>query len=665
MSTLEEIAAGSRKHGIGNLETIDELRNDNMRYNDNTNNKITQLKNEILVALEQLQESARGGETLSVISAKCLTLAEQGKMQKILHTLHFRAITVREENIHEAHEKTFNWIFKDAATTALPDPKFMEWMRSGSGIYWISGKAGSGKSTLMKYLWRHRDTTKLLQTWAGSSKLVVAIYYLWNAGNALQKSQQGLLRSLLFHTLREFPELIPSVCSSRWLATDLYGAFPNPWTLQELSDTCRRLSLQTITPLKVCFFVDGLDEYDGEHREIVHIVETMASSASIKLCVSSRPWNIFVEAFGDGSYPNLVLQQFTKGDIRRYVTDNLSKHPQFPALQLQDHRYNKLVEDIIEKAQGVFLWVFLVVRSLLRGFTDDNHISVLENRLNGLPAGLEEYFKKMLDTIEDVYQENTARIFQVSVHTTQPLSALALASLEIEETDPHHAVNSSIKDLTEEDVISVSQKMRKHINARCKDLLEVTPSQHNFLQYQVEFLHRTVRDFLKTRDMYDLLRGRTRGGFDPWVSISRMLLYQIKHFPWTKYYLYTMDRRSPQAAQQWLDDFYNMVQELMCYSKKLEDYNGSTSVAILDELDRVISIYASEVAHACNESQSSRGRLDPKSYNSNAFLSIAADAGLQLYVAEKRRRKSRLPLQTKKWLGLSRKRWTQKTRRLP
>ena len=64
MSTLEEIAAGSRKHGIGNLETIDELRNDNMRYNDNTNNKITQLKNEILVALEQLQESARGGESI-------------------------------------------------------------------------------------------------------------------------------------------------------------------------------------------------------------------------------------------------------------------------------------------------------------------------------------------------------------------------------------------------------------------------------------------------------------------------------------------------------------------------------------------------------------------------------------------------------------------------
>jgi ABC-type thiamine transport system ATPase subunit len=50
----------------------------------------------------------------------------------------------REERILEAHEKTFRWIFKDSP--------FKHWLESktGSNLFWISGKAGSGKSTLMK-----------------------------------------------------------------------------------------------------------------------------------------------------------------------------------------------------------------------------------------------------------------------------------------------------------------------------------------------------------------------------------------------------------------------------------------------------------------------------------------------------------------------------------
>lgn len=36
-----------------------------------------------------------------------------------------------------------------------------EWLESGSGVYWISGKAGSGKSTLMKHLfWDLEETDR-------------------------------------------------------------------------------------------------------------------------------------------------------------------------------------------------------------------------------------------------------------------------------------------------------------------------------------------------------------------------------------------------------------------------------------------------------------------------------------------------------------------------
>jgi putative ribosome biogenesis GTPase RsgA len=38
-------------------------------------------------------------------------------------------------------------------TQGQPSPKFADWLENDGGIYWIAGKAGSGKSTLMKYLW--------------------------------------------------------------------------------------------------------------------------------------------------------------------------------------------------------------------------------------------------------------------------------------------------------------------------------------------------------------------------------------------------------------------------------------------------------------------------------------------------------------------------------
>jgi hypothetical protein len=44
---------------------------------------------------------------------------------------------------------------------------FINWLSSGDGIFHISGKLGSGKSTLMKFLHNHRRTKTELKKWAG------------------------------------------------------------------------------------------------------------------------------------------------------------------------------------------------------------------------------------------------------------------------------------------------------------------------------------------------------------------------------------------------------------------------------------------------------------------------------------------------------------------
>jgi len=119
--------------------------------------------------------------------------------QAVLQSLSFSARHIRHISISEAHGRTYGWVF-DGMTASkssdIPGPatrKLLRWLEEGSGIFWISGKAGSGKSTLVKFIADDHRTLLVLRRWAGSAEVVVACHYFWAAGTALQRSQQGLL----------------------------------------------------------------------------------------------------------------------------------------------------------------------------------------------------------------------------------------------------------------------------------------------------------------------------------------------------------------------------------------------------------------------------------------------------------------------------------------
>jgi hypothetical protein len=234
------------------------------------------------------------------------------------------------------------------------------------------------------------------------------------------------------------------------------------WTLKELTECFEILSKQDLLSTKFCFFVDGLDEYDGEGIDIIKTLQDLIVSPNMKICVSSRPWNAFEKAFGKNHNQKLLLQEYTKDDIRLYVTGTLEGNESFLKLSREDPQYKQLIEDIVERAQGVFLWVYLVVRSLLRDLTDDNDISFMYQRLDSLPVHLEDFFKQITDTIEDIYQGHTTRIFQLVVHARSPLSAIAFWFFSKEEDEPDYALNAEIKSIGDTEYIYISEKIRMH-----------------------------------------------------------------------------------------------------------------------------------------------------------------------------------------------------------
>lgn len=75
-------------------------------------------------------------------------LQSQDLRGEILESLAFSAMNSRREMIPNVNQSTFAWVFDGT------DISFMEWLEAEpqGNVYWIAGKAGSGKSTLMKHL---------------------------------------------------------------------------------------------------------------------------------------------------------------------------------------------------------------------------------------------------------------------------------------------------------------------------------------------------------------------------------------------------------------------------------------------------------------------------------------------------------------------------------
>ncbi|KAH8722676.1 hypothetical protein GQ44DRAFT_622125, partial [Phaeosphaeriaceae sp. PMI808] len=330
--------------------------------------------------------------------------------QRILRSLHFKTIAMRESKIPEAHARTFEWIFSEDNK----DSAFLEWLKNDDGVFWAMGKPGSGKSTLMKFLANHPLTKQHLKGWAAAKTIVMANYFFWNAGNDLQKSQEGLLRSLLFAILRKCPHMIPGLFSE--LAPELEDAQPDIWNKLSLLKLFSSLSEQAEPTIKFCFFIDGLDEYDGLSMDLIKALRALSKLKMVKLCVSSRPWHVFKDEYVRPNYRMLKLEDLTQDDIALYVRDVLEEHERFDVLQKRDHRYQELVQQIVKKAEGVFLWVSLVVQSLLRGLTSSDRMSDLQRRIELLPPSLEDFFRHMLESIEEVYRKDTFKAFQYVLH---------------------------------------------------------------------------------------------------------------------------------------------------------------------------------------------------------------------------------------------------------
>ena len=436
---------------------------------------------------------------------------------RLLESLFFPDIVAREEQISDASEGTCRWIFDssdDQESEPRPWSNFRKWLETENGVYWISGKPGSGKSTLMKYILNSDCTSRLLANWEKGTDLIVISFFFWNPGMALQKSCTGLLRSLLYQIATQWPALADLVVSPTGRSKDPIEALRSPrplttWTDQGLMSLLNRFLDIKPANISLCAFVDGLDEFDGDEDYLLHMIKLLNNSSRCKICVSSRPEPGFHQEFR--FCPQLRVQDLNREDIERTAAGKLKPSLQkHSALPIPDDDVQNLVWALVKKASGVFLWLDLMTKDLIRGSKDGDTLEELHSRLARTPDTINGLYAHMLQKLDQRYVKECVQYCSIlmmaeELELIRPITLLALALGERESWN--HLVDFDLTYFAGPRFNSVCQNLETRLTSRCGGLLEIgnhrqyPTDQKATMQYfyrEVNFVHRTAMEYVQT-----------------------------------------------------------------------------------------------------------------------------------------------------------------------
>jgi hypothetical protein len=479
---------------------------------------------------------------------------------KLQKWLRFPSIGDRRANITKAHEATFRWILSPtedsdlSSTPSIEDPgvsltpsmqdsespgsEFVEWLRNGSGVYWIQGKMGCGKSTLMKYVSEDKLTENHLLEWANGQTLHCPSYYFSKTGTSeLQRSLQGLYRTLLA-TLIQHEDGLFRIAFPYWQASDS----DHKPTAAVLRDALEKILTKSGITYRYCFFVDGLDEYqetdDTLRAELAKGLLELAQLPAIKLVVSSRPEAMFKLKFEH--CPTMELHQLTQKDIAAYVDTEIRRRalPQVLASTETDE-LNSLCHAVIQKAEGVFLWVAIAVASILNGIADYETLPELKLRLGQLDPRLTVLFKQVLtERVQASHRKQVARSLLTQVRSYNHVFYYSRINLIVQAISPRVDAFHDYRPLLDNDydIEAHVSDLQQRLPGRSCGLFSIPSSFDEFdgggiWGNALNLLHSSLHEFLNEHETQTFLSTQAGDEFqvDEAIAVGQMasLVYKM------------------------------------------------------------------------------------------------------------------------------------------
>jgi WD40 repeat protein len=370
-----------------------------------------------------------------------------------MHITHYADDDLQSAELKKS-EGSCEWI----TNTAL----FQQWRDDETEsllCHWLSGRAGAGKSVLSAYIIRH------LQSRGGDT-----CFYFFRHGQEAKQTASSLLLSLAF----QMASLHPSICKA-------LTAMRTAGIIFDKDDErviWRKFFINAILLTDIptwrtqYWVVDGLDEcVDSE--SLLSLLYNFEARFNIRILFSSRrlpELEKYLARFGNRLLRHHIGINDTLPDIQRFIVNNADKLPVEP-----EHR-PQLIEKLVNKSDGAFLWIELAFEELRKVFSEEEIDEVLDQ----VPEGMESLYNRILEAMakNDRQVKLTRAILEWTVCGTRPLST--------EELQAALSLDLNIK----------LRNMDRVIEELCCQLLTIDDNGI------VQILHATAREFLLSQDSH-------------------------------------------------------------------------------------------------------------------------------------------------------------------
>ncbi|KAH7008755.1 ankyrin repeat-containing domain protein [Ilyonectria destructans] len=389
--------------------------------------------------------------------------------QNCLQSLAFREMDSRFHDIDTAAQGTCEWLLRHQTYT--------RWASCDQGVLWIKGKPGSGKSTLLRHI---LGKVVAIPTTAESD--LILSFFFHSRGAELQRTPLGLFQTLLYQLLRQVPDALQDLVATFKQRCETIGKPGEKWQWHPGELQCFfELSLPKVLETRpVWLFVDALDECGEEIaaklvEEFKSLLQRLSSIGSkhFHVCFTCRHYPILPDLDG-------ALQICADGengkDISTFVQEKLSSFRV---------RKSSMIPDLITKrAEGVFLWAWLVVNQVLKLDREGVGPKKIEAEIRSIPQKLDALYRELIRNMGS----DSLNLVQWICFAMRPLSLEELRWAILVEADCQHL--SLYECQNAGDYTSDDDRMKRRVQTLSRGLAEVTSDAK-----VVQFIHQSVKDF--------------------------------------------------------------------------------------------------------------------------------------------------------------------------
>ncbi|RKL38449.1 hypothetical protein BFJ72_g7260 [Fusarium proliferatum] len=458
----------------------------------------------------------------------------QGRSDTFLKSLKFPQMKQRYNAIMDSKDATFERVFASydnprtirwGHKSSYDDIKeinrswalFVTWLQSDTSLFYIRGKPGSGKSTLMKFIVDNDKTERLVKHY--SPDTLIVSHYFWKIGVSEQNSIKGLLHSLLYQQLQSNQQFIYDILN-HFTHLSSHTEY-HDWSIKDLESVLHYVVNSNARHTYI--FIDGIDEIGNQDGfcKLLQWIENILSLPRTKLCVSTRPEPQVIRWLDMKKAPGIFLEDLTKPDMRLFVHKKFQPLLSSQIISKETSRVLSMI--LIDKAQGVFLWLYLATQSLIVGIENGDSDDLLIARMYELPGQLEDLYTDMWQRFNEnnpVYRETAARYLYYALQqwrifygTSQYNGSGHVGGIDgptlfqvacAEDTETQEILLSGSGTLDSEETRRLCDRAKASIGIRCAGLLQVNEWEfsedkldtRNEVFRQVVFIHRTAYDFL-------------------------------------------------------------------------------------------------------------------------------------------------------------------------